>query len=126
MVPNKTNVFALKTFIPEAAGPEPTNTVLAASVFVLIIAMEFWDGIVAYISDCLGCITNADAGKVYCAATSPNAAWALFAAKKVLRQQMTPRTSRLGKQNTSCALVFMGCRYATARLQGQAQTSSDL
>lgn len=37
------------------AGPERTKTVSSiASVFVLMIATEFWDGIVAYISACVG------------------------------------------------------------------------
>jgi hypothetical protein len=55
-------------------GWEPTNTVLAANVFVLMIAIEFWEGIVAYISGRVGCITNEDAGKLYSATTSPKAA----------------------------------------------------
>jgi hypothetical protein len=53
------------------AGPEPTNTVLAARVLVSMIAIEFWDGIVAYMIGRLGCIANEDAGKPYSATTSP-------------------------------------------------------
>jgi hypothetical protein len=52
------------------------------SVFVLIIATEFWDGIVAYISACVGFMTNEEAGKLYCATISPKAAWALGAQAK--------------------------------------------
>jgi len=70
-----------------------------------MIAMEFWDGIVAYISVCVGLITSDEAGKLYCATISPKAVWALFATKG-LSQQMRPRTSRLGKQNISRAVVL--------------------
>lgn len=56
-------------------GPDPTKTVLSTtSVSVLIIAIEFWDGIVAYISDCAGIMTNDEAGSLYCATISPKAA----------------------------------------------------
>ena len=85
-------------------GLEPTKTLLStASVFVLMIATEFWDGIVAYISGCVGLITNDEAEKLYCATISPKAAWALFATNEALSQQISPRTSRVGKQNISCA-----------------------
>jgi hypothetical protein len=91
------------------AGPEPTKTVLSTtSVFVLMIATEFWDGIVAYISGCVGLITNDEAEKLYCATISPKAAWALFATNEALSQQISPRTSRVGKQNTSCANRAVG------------------
>ena len=44
-------MYALKPSGEKArfTGPEPTGTVSNASVFVLMIATEFWDGIVAYI-----------------------------------------------------------------------------
>ena len=80
-------------------GREPTKTVLAAKVFVLIIAIEFCDGIVAYKSGCVGCMTNAEAGKLYSAATSPRKACALCATRKQLSHQMRPRTSRLGQHS---------------------------
>jgi len=55
-------------------GPDPTKTVSStSSVFVLIIATEFWDGIVAYMSACPGSMTSDEAGKVYCARISPKA-----------------------------------------------------
>jgi len=56
------------------AGPEPTKTVAStASVFVLMIATEFWDGIVAYISGAVGLITSDEDGKEYCARICPKA-----------------------------------------------------
>jgi|SRR6267143_1979764 len=79
-------------------GREPTKTVLAASVFVSIIAIEFCDGIVAYIIGCVGCITNAEAGELDSATTSPKAAWALVAMNNALSQQIRARKSRLGQQ----------------------------
>lgn len=82
-------------------GLEPTKAVLAASVFVLIIATEFWDGIVAYIIDCVGLMANAEAGKLYCATTSPKAERALFATNKALSEQMRLRTRRPRKENIS-------------------------
>jgi hypothetical protein len=48
-------------------------------VLVLMIATEFWDGIVAYISGSAGLMTNEEAGKLYCATISPKAASALGA-----------------------------------------------
>ena len=72
-------------------GREPTNTVLAASVFVLMIAIESWEGIVAYIYGCVGLMANDDAGKLYSAATSPREAWALCATREALKHQMRPR-----------------------------------
>jgi hypothetical protein len=39
-----------------------------------MIAIEFWDGIVAYICGCVGLMANAEAGKLYSAATSSKAA----------------------------------------------------
>jgi len=51
----------------------------------LIIATEFWDGIVAYMSDCPGNMANDDAGKVYCATISPKAAWILSATIRAFR-----------------------------------------
>jgi hypothetical protein len=73
-----------------------------------LIATEFWDGIVAYISGCVGLITNDEAEKLYCATISPKAAWTLFATNEALSQQISPRTSRVGKQNMSCANRAVG------------------
>jgi hypothetical protein len=54
-------------------GPEPTNAVSYARVSVLMIAMEFWEGMVAYIMGCVGLGTKADAGKAYVLTRSPKA-----------------------------------------------------
>ena len=57
-----------------------------ASVFVLMMATEFWDGIVAYISGCVGLMTNDEAGKLYCSTTSPRKPWALCPTSEQLSQ----------------------------------------
>jgi hypothetical protein len=72
-----------------------------------MIATEFWDGIVAYISDSVGLMTSEEAGNVYCATISPKAAWALFATNKVLSPQMRPRTECLAKRNKKRGVIAM-------------------
>ncbi len=53
----------------------------------------------AYISGWVGLMTNDEAGKLYSATTSPRKPWALCATSEPLSQQMSPRTSRVGKQS---------------------------
>jgi hypothetical protein len=106
------------------AGREPTKTVLStASVFVLMIAIEFWDGIVAYISGRVGCITSDEAGKLYSATVSPKAAWALFGAIRALTEQTTVKKSRLGlkrMKGTDRESFFIQLRQVCApRIRGR-------
>ena len=105
-------LFATYAFEPSGdkamlVGREPTNTVLAANVFVLIIAIEFCDGIVAYIIGWVGLMANDDAGKLYSATTSPKAAWTLFAMSEPLSHNTKPRNSRVGKESICCVLVLI-------------------
>ncbi len=69
-----------------------------ASVFVLIMAIEFRDGSVAYIGGRVGCIANADAGKLYSATTAPKAAWASFGMNEALSPQIRAKKSRFGQK----------------------------
>lgn len=107
-------LFAIYAFDPSGekarlVGPEPTNTVSAASVFVSMIATEFCDGIVAYIYGCVGLITREDEGKLNCAARSPKAAWALFIRMRLPTQSKRPIARYCRKPDlVFSVVVFIG------------------